>query len=1133
MADGRVEIDVNVNSSQVQPAMNSAANSVQRAAEQMQQSGNTVSQSAERMSADMAAAFQSVVAQTSRTAVGVESLGTAMQQVTGGMAAQTTATQELGTQMQQLSAAFSASLGAIGRLQSALNAISQDMERLVLTTDHMSRALDQINESGPVPDEGAKISKVGSVFKGLGKAMLGAAAAAGTAAVALGKSAVSAYADYEQLVGGVETLFGAGGQSLEEYAESQGKSVDKVRAEYESLMNAQSTVFANADKAFATAGLSANEYMETATGFAASLVSSLGGDTQKAAEKADTAITDMADNANKMGSDMESIQNAYQGFAKSNFTMLDNLKIGYGGTKEEMERLLDDAGKLQSEKLGTEVKFDISSYADIIDAIHVIQDEMGITGTTAKEAEGTISGSIASLQSAAQNLIAGLGNPDADIQGLCDTMVEAFRTAEENIELIIGNIIEALPNAADALIDAVGDLLPSMLSAFTGLFDKVLTALVEMLPKLAPAVADAAADAAVSIVDTIADNLPVIIEAVIQTVVSIANALTEALPRLIPTIVDGVLMAATALLENVDIILNAAVQLVVAFEEGIVNSFPDIIARLPELLLSLVNALTSLIPLLYEVPVKICKAIGEGLIEFDWKETSEKMFDGMLERLREQDQRVNSYFAELFHTLGWEAAAEWFEGANESAKYSVKYDSGSGGSGFDGGPSTPRKPKSTSPVTTGLLGAFDVDVPAREAEERLNKVTDEFKEDYENLQMMLINGDVSEGEEYFAALEDLLNKHNAKGLSAYNKYYKEIKDGRQKLLDDIAKEEEKRRKQEEKDAEQAEKEAENAEKKRVTAVKKATKEEISEAKKAVSEIVKAYQSEMKEVEKLISTYKKKLLSVGDVFETEKKTDKFGNTLTSYKIADIDKQIREMEDYDAKIRRLRDQGAGDGLISELMSKDMAEGAKYADYISKLTDEQRDKLFESYKKREELADKLSQEMYADKVSEIETDFISKIEESFGEMPEGMRELGSSAINSFIEGFAGEDIIGSVQDKAKEIFSALADAAENGVFNSLDSLINIDDGYYDALAEKVNAIVELQAAAVSSAISAKGVTVNVGDTSSAGGQGYTKADIDRLIAGINKPVSLELNGKQIAEFTIAYANGKSRVTGGATIK
>ena len=1082
MADGRVEIDVNVNSSQVQPAMNSAVNSVRRAASEMSNA-----------SADMAEPFERAV-QGSADASGA----------VNGMSGQ----------MAEAFRSFSEqAIARLGAVTASLSSIEESVDRIA-------------NASDDAADSVGKFSALKGVLAGIGTA----AAAAGAAAFALGKSAVSAYADYEQLVGGVETLFGAGGQSLEEYAQAQGKSIDEVRAKYNELMSAQSTVFANADQAFKTVGLSANAYMETVTGFSASLVASLGGDTLAAAEKADMAVVDMADNANKMGTDMESIQNAYQGFAKQNYTMLDNLKLGYGGTKEEMERLLADASALQSEKLGTEVKFDISSYADIIDAIHVIQDEMGITGTTAKEAEETISGSIASLQSAAQNLIAGLGDPEADIQGLCDTMVEAFRTVEENVEPVIGNIIEALPEAADALIDAVGDMLPSMLSAFTELFDKVLTALVEMLPKLAPAVANAA----VSVVDTIADNLPAIIEAVVQTVVSVANALTEALPKLIPTIVDGVLMAATTLLENVDIILNAAVQLVVAFEEGIVNSWPDIIARLPELLASLGNAIISLLPLLLEIPVKMCKMIADGLTGFDWQETAEKVFDGMLERLAEQAQRINSYFAELFRSLGWEAAAEWFEGANESSAAHVasQHDTSGDGKAGGGGRSSGRRAVSERTVGNDTYVSQN-DGGIEEQAERINKVTDEFKDDYENLQMALINGDISDGEEYFSALEDLLDEHNAKGLSAYNKYYKEIKDGRQKLLDDIAKEEEKQRKQEEKDAEKAEKEAENAEKKRVTAVKKAAKEEISEAKKAVSEIVKTYQSKMKEAEKLISTYKKKLLSVGDVFETEKKTDKFGNTLTSYKIADIDKQIKAMEDYDAKMRRLKEQGAGGGLISELMSKDMAEGSKYADYISKLTDEQRDKLFESYKKREELADKLSKDMYSDEVSKIEDGFISEIEQSFGELPEGMRELGSSAVNSFIEGFAGEDIIGSVQDKAEEIFSALADAAENGVFNSLDSLINIDDGYYDALAEKVNAIVEVQAAAVSSAISAKGVTVNVGDTSSAGGQGYTKADIDRLIAGINKPVSLELNGKQIAEFTIAYANGKSRVTGGATIK
>ena len=193
-------------------------------------------------------------------------------------------------------------------------------------------------------------SKLGSGLATAAKVGAAAVAAAGTAIVAIGKQAVEQYAEYEQLVGGVETLFKQSSDVVQQYA-------------------------ANAYK---TAGMSANEYMETVTSFSASLLQSLGGDTEAASKYADMAITDMSDNANKMGTSMESIQNAYQGFAKQNYTMLDNLKLGYGGTKEEMQRLLDDAEKLSG------VEYDISSYADIVDAIHVVQTEMGITGTTAK-----------------------------------------------------------------------------------------------------------------------------------------------------------------------------------------------------------------------------------------------------------------------------------------------------------------------------------------------------------------------------------------------------------------------------------------------------------------------------------------------------------------------------------------------------------------------------------------------------------------------------------------------------------------------------------------------------------------------------------------------------------------------------
>lgn len=248
-------------------------------------------------------------------------------------------------------------------------------------------------------------SKLGSGLKVVGAGMAIAAGAAGAAAYGLSKQVIGAYGEYEQLIGGVETLFGNAADKVEAYA----------------------------DRAFQTAGMSANAYMETVTGFSASLLQSLGGDTDKAADVANQAVTDMSDNANKMGSDITSIQNAYQGFAKQNYTMLDNLKLGYGGTKEEMQRLLDDAGKISG------IKYDLSSFADLTEAIHVVQTEMGITGTTAKEATETIQGSIAGMSSAWQNLLSGLGNADADVGKLVDNVVEQFGYVVKNITPVLDN----------------------------------------------------------------------------------------------------------------------------------------------------------------------------------------------------------------------------------------------------------------------------------------------------------------------------------------------------------------------------------------------------------------------------------------------------------------------------------------------------------------------------------------------------------------------------------------------------------------------------------------------------------------------------------------------------------------------
>lgn len=247
-------------------------------------------------------------------------------------------------------------------------------------------------------------------------------------AVSIGKASLDSYADYEQLVGGVETLYKDSAATIEKYAQTAYKNV----------------------------GLSANDYMDTATSFAASLVSSLSGDTEKAAEMSNTAISDMADNWNKMGSSVQSVQDAYRGFSKQNFTMLDNLKIGYGGTKTEMERLLADADTLNA-KQGVYTKYSIDSFSDIVQAIHVVQTEMGITGTTAKEAATTIQGSTASMKSAWANLLTGIADPEQNFQSLMDEFVDSVITAGNNI---IPRIKEIVPTLIDGLSELVTQLAP-------------------------------------------------------------------------------------------------------------------------------------------------------------------------------------------------------------------------------------------------------------------------------------------------------------------------------------------------------------------------------------------------------------------------------------------------------------------------------------------------------------------------------------------------------------------------------------------------------------------------------------------------------------------------------------------------
>ena len=431
--------------------------------------------------------------------------------------------------------------------------------------------------------------KFASGLKAAGAVTAAAVGAAATGVAAITKSAVSSYADYEQLVGGIETMFEDLSYDVEE----------------------------NANRAFQTAGLSVNEYMETVMGFSAALTSSLEdseGNIARAADLSDQIIIDMADNANKMGSSMESIQNAYSGFAKQNYTMLDNLKLGYGGTKQEMERLLADATELSG------IEYNIESFSDVAEAIHVIQEDMGIAGTTALEANETISGSLASLGSAWQNLVTGFANPDADLGALISNVIDSALTAMDNllptIEQALVGIAEALvtlaPVIGERLPDLLNALLPPLIEAAIGLINGLVAALPDIITALIdqlPVIFDL-------IVNTILELLPMLLDLGLNLILTLADGIIQALPELIPALVDVMLTIVDKLTEpdTLVMLIETALQLILALAQGLINALPKLIEKGPTIIKNLVTALIQAAPMILSAGVQLITTLVSGLL---------------------------------------------------------------------------------------------------------------------------------------------------------------------------------------------------------------------------------------------------------------------------------------------------------------------------------------------------------------------------------------------------------------------------------------------------------------------------------------------------------------------------------------
>lgn len=534
--------------------------------------------------------------------------------------------------------------------------------KITLDTSGYENGLD--NASGKASGFADKLKSGLATAAKVGAAALTAAA---TGMAALTKASIDQYAEYEQLVGGVDTLFKTASDKVQEYA-------------------------ANAYK---TAGMSANEYMDTVTSFSASLLQSLGGDTEKAAQKADQAITDMADNANKMGTGMEMIQNAYQGFAKQNYTMLDNLKLGYGGTKEEMERLLADAEKLSGQK------FDISSYSDIVDAIHVVQTEMGITGTTAKEAASTIQGSVSAAKSAWSNLITGIAADNADLDTLIGNFVSSVETAAGNIiprvSVMLGGISQLVTSASTTIIPMVittiTDNLPALLQAAVALVGALGQGIIDSLP----AITQAAIDILFFLANGLIENLPTLIDGIVQVTLTIVQMLTspdfltqlietaillimtlaqgliDAIPQLIaavPMIIGNLLAAIIVELPNIiqmgiDLLfalidgiikcipeLVAAVPtLIIAFVNGIVNNLDKIILAAPQIIVSLITGIIGAIPELIAAVPRVIAAIADTIRNYDWGGIGRNIVQGLKDGIAGMWDNIKDWFNEKVNSL--------------------------------------------------------------------------------------------------------------------------------------------------------------------------------------------------------------------------------------------------------------------------------------------------------------------------------------------------------------------------------------------------------------------------------------------------------------------------------------------------
>lgn len=834
------------------------------------------------------------------------------------------------------------------------------------------------------------LGKIGSAVNTAVKASAAAVGAASAGVAALGTACINAYADYEQLVGGVETLFKDSADTIQTFA----------------------------DNAYKTAGLSANEYMETVTSFSASLLQSLDGDTEKAAAAADLAITDMADNANKMGTAMESIQNAYQGFAKQNYTMLDNLKLGYGGTKEEMQRLLADAEKLSG------VKYDLSSYADIVEAIHVIQTEMGITGTTAKEASTTIQGSVASMKAAWANLMVGMADDTQNFDMLLSNFIESIGTVADNLLPRIGIVIEGMgklvaglaPEIASALPTLTNELLPNLVE----LGVQSISALVQGIQENGDSLAAGALSIVGTLAEGIAELLPMVADTAASLAVSLADGLTESLPNIIPIAIETISTLVENLTENANTVIDAGIQIILALGEGLIAALPQLIETVPQIVINIANVINDNAPKLVDTALylitrlavglvqaiptlvvnipKIIEAIVAAFMAFQWLNLGKQLIDGVANGVKKAGESMATAAKNAFSKFkakitGSEVATE----LKNIGKYIIDGIVGGIKSSLSKIANVAGKIKDT--LLSKLKGLFRIASPSKLMKEEVgayigegiavgieesgqmavdaaetvaNGIIDAFAGtetavEYARRTAQKV-GDVLEREltKQNAALQEMQKQADAQQAA------EELADHKKQLAEKNAELNKAKKKDRQKIFKEIAEIEETWNRKQAKAEKAAEQEALQERISLLKQFQQKYEAALDTIERKQDSLQSKLADYGDLFERVKTEE--GKEL--FQLGDLKDDIKQLEKYGDALDKLKEKGISDSLMGEIAGMGVQDAIDYMNKLISMSDTKFDQYVSLFEQKQQMAQGVAEKFYKGEFDALEKSYTGEI-------------------------------------------------------------------------------------------------------------------------------------------------------------